>query len=132
MPTPFEPFKNATLTFLVDDPAAPDTVDSVGNPVPTRGEVVIEAFLKPYTASERARVSDVQGAAENSTYMKGFVTSNNGVMPKGINPGDRSVYAKYRDQEGQFTMTLSMQNQVGADKITGDCLIGIFDILGGQ
>ncbi len=134
--TPFEPFKNSTITFLVDDALQPDVTDPAGNPRPLKKEVTIEAFLKPASANsfnaKHGGSDQFTGIGVNATPLTGYVTSDGGRTPIGINPKDRSVYARYRDQEGTFIFLLSLQSAVKADLITGDQIAGIFQVLGGQ
>lgn len=133
MATPFEFIKNAELHFEVEDPDLPDTTDSAGNPIPARKNVTVEAFLKPISNNNSTlKVNDFPGLGINVLQVKGFVTSNDGRLAAGIKPGDRTVYAKYRDQEGTFIYTITLQSSVEADLITGDVIQGFFQVLGGQ
>lgn len=133
MPTPFDPFANAELKFLVDDVSGVDTIDASGNPRPAKKEVVITAFLKPskvqYGAMEVAK--EFPGLGINSVRIEGYVC-NEGKIPVGVNPLDRTIYAKYRNQIGTFILLLSLQSTVKADLITGEKIIGIWQVLGGE
>lgn len=136
MTTPFYPFRNSILRFEIDDPLAPDTQDSAGNPVPGRKEITVEAFLKSSKrklGTESANINiQFSGLDVLSDIVEGYVTSDNGRMPVGINPNDRTVYAKYRDQEGTFIALIDLQSSVKADLITGDSISGVFQVVGGQ
>lgn len=132
MATPFDFIKNAELRFEVEDPDLPDVTDSAGNPIPAKKIVVVEAYLKPIQLNSNIKVTEFPGLGINAVQVKGYVTSNNGRFPVGVKVGDRTTYAKYRDQEGTFINTLSLQSQVKADLITGDAIAGYFQVLGGQ
>jgi hypothetical protein len=134
MPTPFDPFKNSILKFSVDDPSKPDITDSAGNPKPAQKTITITAFLKPdgvYGVS-RNIADKFPGLGVNSVTLKGYVTSNNGRLPAGISPGDRTTYCKYRDQVGTGIWLLDVQSSVKADLITGESISIIFQQLGGE
>jgi hypothetical protein len=133
--TPFLPFKNTTLTFEVDDPLQADQVDSAGNPRPGRKQITIEAFMKRSrrrlgTDSANINIS-FAGIDLLSDLIEGFVVSDGGRIPEGITANDRTVYAKYRDQEGIFILLIGLQSSVKAELITGDSIAGLFQVAGG-
>jgi hypothetical protein len=135
MATPFAPFKNSTLVFEVDDPDAPDEVDSAGNPKPVKILVTVEAYLRPAKAQYALRnnlADEFPGLNAAAKYMEGFITNNNGDLPIGINPNDRTVEATYRGQPGRFIYFISLKSSVEADQFTGQAINGKFEVLGGQ
>jgi hypothetical protein len=133
MSTPFDPFANAVLTFLVDDPLEVDQTDSAGNPISVKKEVTIECFLKlskgPYGSLEIAKEFPWLGI--NAVRIEGYVCGE-GKIPSGVNPLDKTFYAKYREQQGEFVLLLTLQSAVKADAITGHRIIGIWRVLGGE
>lgn len=133
MPTPFDPFANAVLTFLVDDPLEADQTDTAGNPISVKKEITIECFLKPskvqYGSLEVAK--EFPGLGINAVRIEGYVCGE-GKIPSGVNPLDKTVYAKYRDQIGEFVLLLTLQSVVKADLITGSRIVGIWRVLGGE
>ena len=126
--SPFYPFRNTTLVFEVEDSTS-DDVDKSGNPTPSTKRVTIEAFLKPVKSARKDNYTDYPNLGTSEEYLKGFVVSPESGFPDGVVLLSKTVSAKYRDQDGVFTRTLNLQSSVGADKITGYPIAGIFKIL---
>jgi len=130
MPNPFTPFANSVFTFNTFDLTQPSTTDSAGNLIPAKVPATFAAFMRPFSP-KYPEFNFAPGDVNNKTYLKGFVCGL-GKTPSGINPGDRSIYAKYRDQEGTAIFSLNLASSVRADLITGDQIVVVFEVLGGQ
>ena len=126
--SPFYPFRNTTLIFEIEDSTS-DDVDKSGNPTPSTKRVTVEAFLKPVKSSRRDNYTDYPNLSTSEEYLSGFVVSPESGFPNGVALLSKTISAKYRDQEGIFTRTLALQSSVGADKITGFPISGIFKVL---
>lgn len=128
--SPFYHFRNSTLVFEVESDDS-DELDSSGNPQPGKTIVTIEAFLKP-VKSARKKYSDYPNLSTSEEQLTGFIVDPPDGFPLGVSILDKTVRAKYRDQEGEFTRTVSLQSCVEADLITGYPISGIFRIIGGS
>lgn len=124
--SPFYPFRNTTLVFLIDD--VTDTVDASGNPVPVQREVVLQCFLEPKKSAREYNIPNGQGIGVSESILEGFVVS--GKMT-GIKPKDKSISAVYMGQKGEFINLIDLPDPVGASRITGDSIVGLFRLIGG-
>ena len=129
--SPFYNFRNTVMTFEVEDKTS-DTKDSAGNITPKTVRVTIEAFLKPVKRSNVLNYRDYVNLGVSEQFLEGYIVDPMDGYPDGINNLCKTVYAKYRDQLGEFTIMIGLQNSVGADKFTGHPVKGMFKIIGGQ
>lgn len=126
--SPFYPFRNSTLVFEVEDSNS-DDFDKSGNPTPSTKLVTVEAFLTPMKRTRRVNYTDYPNLSTSEAYVSGYIVSPESGFPNGVGILNKTVSAKYRDQEGVFTRILELQSSVGADKITGYPIAGIFQVL---
>lgn len=126
--SPFYPFRNSTLVFEVEDSTS-DDVDKSGNPTPSTKLVTVEAFLTPTKRVKRVNYTDYPNLSTSEAYVSGFIVTPESGFPDGVAILNKTVSAKYRDQEGVFIRILELQSSVGADKITGYPISGIFQVL---
>lgn len=126
--SPFYPFRNSTLVFEIEDSSS-DDVDKSGNPTPSKKLVTVEAFLKPVKSSRKDNYTEYPNLVTSEEYLSGFVVTPETGFPEGVAVLNKTVKAKYRDQEGVFTRLVALQSSVGADKITGYPISGIFRVL---
>lgn len=127
--SPFYKYRNAILEFEVESDSS-DVLDSSGNPTPDKVTLRIEAFLKPKKTNRLKNHTDYPGVGLSEWELDGYIVLPE-KFPAGINLMDKTVYAKYRDQEGEFIRTIGLQSCVGADKLTGYPISGIFRVIGG-
>lgn len=129
--TPFYPIRNSKLTFEVEDSSS-DTKDSAGNPIPSKRKIVVEAFLKPIKRSTYLNYENYANLGTSEEFLEGYLVNPSNGYPDGINNLSKTVSALYRDQKGEFTVMISLQNSVKADLITGHPIKGLFKVIGGQ
>lgn len=125
--SPFYPFRNSTLVFEVEDESS-DDIDSSGNPEPNRVLVTVEAFLKPVKSSRKVNFTTYPNLSISEEYLSGFVVTPETGFPQGVALLNKTVKARYRDQEGIFIRTIALQSCVEADLITGYPISGIFRV----
>lgn len=127
--SPFYPFRNAKLTFMVEDSGS-DITDSAGNPTPAQKKITLFAFLEPKKTSRDRNIPNGQGVGVTESILEGYLVSPT-KMPKGVKPLDKTIEAEYMKQPGEFTMLIDLPDPVGADVITGDKISGTFRLIGG-
>lgn len=130
MPSPFYKYRNSILDFEVESDSS-DVLDSSGNPQPDKVTLRIEAFLKPVKNNRLKNHIDYPGLGLSELLLDGYIVTPE-KFPNDIKLMDKTIYAKYRDQEGEFIRTINLQSCVGADRLTGYPIAGIFRIVGGM
>lgn len=132
MPTksPFYDFRNTILHFEVET-TGEDVLDVSGNPQPSKVTLKVEAFMKPVKSKARSgHYQDYPDLGISEQMLEGYAVTPF-KFPASIKILDKTIYAKYRDQEGEFTRLIRLQSSVEADKLTGYPLFGVFKVKGG-
>lgn len=129
--SPFYSVRNTKLYFEVEDSSS-DILDSAGNSIPGKKQVLVEAFLKPVKSNSRVNFENYSNIGLSEEYLEGFLVKPFDGYPDGVNVLSKTVEATYRDQKGEFTVMIKLQNCVKADLMTGYPIAGLFRVIGGQ